>query len=246
MRVGALIKSYHSTQFLPLVLKQYEWVDKIVVMNYRFKTVEPTTDDTIEICKKFGHPNLSVYSGDDLEQHDILNVGLDLLKGCDLVWIGDADEIILPEDQNIIMNRMADRRPLHGLAQYATCKMVDYNGDLYHASPQRPYDVMVMAVPSAVRFSKIRMIEKNIHEAKMSYATVHHLGLCLDPNVIDWKAGWEYKEEGHSKEKLLSDWAVRREVVPPVGLVEYINSCNLIKKSTWGYRIEKVPYKENV
>jgi len=46
MRVGVLIRSYHSTQYLPLVLKQYKWTDKIVVLNYRFKNVLPSLDNT--------------------------------------------------------------------------------------------------------------------------------------------------------------------------------------------------------
>lgn len=242
MKVGAYICSYHATQYLPLVLKQYEWVDRIVVMNYRFKTVEPTTDDTREICRKFNHKDLIVDSGEGLEQHEIRNRGLELLSDCDLVWVSDADEIILPDDQNIIMNRMADRRPLCGLAYYANCKIIDYNGDLYHASPARPGYTTVMVAPKHVRFSKLRNLEYNIHEARFPYVNMHHLGLVFTPKVIDWKAGWEYKEENHSKERLLNDWAIKRDVKPPIELIEFLELND--KKSTWGFRIEKVPYKE--
>lgn len=243
MKVGAYICSYHATQYLPLVLKQYEWVDKIVVMNYRFKTVEPTTDNTREICEKFGHKNLIIESGEGLEQHEIRNRGLDLLSDCDIAWTSDADEIILPDDQNMIMNRMADRRPLVGLACYANCKIVDYNGDLYHASPQREGYVTVMVAPKLVRFSRLRNLEHNIHEARFPHVTMHHLGLVFTPEVVNWKSHWEYKEEGHSREELVNNWAVRRDVTPPRELLDFLDSLN--KKSTWGYRIEKVPYKEN-
>ena len=53
--------------------------------------------------------------------------------------------------------------------------------------------------------------------------TVHHLGLVHNPELIKWKAGWEYKEEGHSQEELLNNWAVRREVTPPPELRELLD-----------------------
>lgn len=241
LKIGALIVSYHSTKYLPIVLKMYEWVDRKVVMNYRYKTVAPTTDNTKEICAQFGRGDLIVESGDGIEQHEIRNRGLDILSDCDLVWVSDADEIILPDDQSIIMNRMADRRPLCGLASHATCNVVDYNGDMYHASPQRGGLTMVIAEPKKIRFSHIRSIEKNNAEARMPHATMHHLGLVFDDQTLDWKAEWEHKEERQTKESILRDWGVRRNVTPPVELLELINANE--KKSTWGFRIEKVPAK---
>lgn len=41
--------------------------------------------------------------------------------------------------------------------------------------------------------------------------------------VIDWKSNWEHLEEGHGRDILLKDWAVKREVTPPQWLLEIIN-----------------------
>jgi len=240
MKIGCLISSYHATQYLPLVLKMYEWVDKIVVMNYRFKTVEPTTDDTRKICDKFNHSNIYCESGEGLEQHEIRNRGLALLSDCDLVWMSDADEIILPDDQNIILNRMADRRRLTGLAYYASCKIVDYNGDLYHASPPRAGLTLVMVCPKTIKFSRLRSIEQNIHEAKLPHATMHHLGLVFPEKTLAWKVEWEHKEENEKKEIVLSNWKIRREVIPPNELLDLVG----VRNNTWGFEIVKIPYKE--
>jgi len=46
--------------------------------------------------------------------------------------------------------------------------------------------------------------------------------LVFPEEIIKWKAGWEYKEEGHSQRKLLDDWKIRREVKPPQELLNFL------------------------
>ena len=91
----------------------------------------------------------------------------------------------------------------------------------YHASPERPY-LVPMAVAPSVRFTHIRSFDSN-RVIRYPDVTVHHLGLVHTPELIKWKAGWEYKEEMHSQEELLNNWAVRREVTPPPELLELLD-----------------------
>lgn len=227
LRVGAVIKSYHMTHFLPLVLEQLRWVDKIVVMNYRFKTACHASDDTKEICDEFGHSNLIVDSGSGLTQGEIHNKGMDSVRDCDLSWILDADEILLKKDQGVILERMADRTPKLGRPDFARCSFIDYKNDLYHASPKRPGGVTIIVDPKAVKFGRIREIENTICCADFPYINVHHMMTVFPPHVLSWKADWEYREEGIPKEKLLDNWKLSRDVDPPNELLE------LFKENKW-------------
>jgi hypothetical protein len=217
MRVGALIKSYHSTQYLPLVLEQYRWVDKIVVLNYRFDTVKETTDNTKEICSKFKHHNLIIESGSGIPQHQIHNRGLELLKDCTYAFIADADEILFPDDQKRILSRM------HGW-DYGCCNIVDYNGDLNHALPKRQGFTLVCVAVNQVRFHCIRSVQPTAREIIFPDIDLQHLGWVFPKEILEWKADWEHKEEIQTKESLLNDWAAKREVTPPKRLVDLINN----------------------
>jgi len=227
MRIGAFIKSYHSTQHLLLVLEQYRWVDKIVVLNYRFNSVEPTTDNTREICRMFAHPNLICESGVGLNQAQIHNRGIELLRDCDLAWVADADEIILPKDQQIILSEV------RGNGWAACCRIVDYNGDLYHAMPDRGYSVvMVSPKHEFAKFVTLRCLHPSYNQHKIPNATMHHLSLVFPKDVIHWKAGWECKEEGQSKDSLIDAWKFKREVTPPPELVSLVNEKSKIVYAT--------------
>lgn len=216
MRVGVLVKSYHSTQYLPIVLEQYRWVDKIVVLNYRFDTVKETTDNTKEICSKFKHHNLIIESGSGIPQHQIHNRGLELLKDCTYAFIADADEILFPDDQKKILSRMQGW-------DYGCCNIVDYNGDLNHALPKRQGFTLVCVAVNQVRFHCIRSVQPTAREIVFPDITMHHLGLVFPKEVIDWKADWEHQEEIQTKESLLNDWAAKRIVIPPRRLVDLVS-----------------------
>lgn len=221
-KIGAIVRSYHATQYLPIVLRQFLWVDRLVVLNYRFNQVSRTTDNTKEICDKVYHGDLVYEKGFGYDQHDIFNRGLDILKDFDVAFISDADEIIFPQDQKKIITHIVDRRGLTGQKDYACCNFVDYNGDLHHASPQRQYLVPMAVHPASGRFTHIRSFN-NIRADNYPDVTVHHLGLVFTPETIKWKSEWEYKEEGHSQEELLKNWGVRREVTPPPELLELLD-----------------------
>jgi len=193
MQLGVLIRSYHVTDYLKAVLKSYDWVDKIVLLNYRFKTAEPRPDDTEQLALSMNLPNLIFKKGDSLEQHEIFNLGLELLKDCDYVFINDADEIILPREQKkIIENLHSNNRDI------AKCPMLDYIVDFYHSFFQQPRFVLTVIKPSKCRFVKIREIE-NYEPQKIDYfpdCYIYHFGFIVPVAKLDWKIKWESIEEG--------------------------------------------------
>jgi hypothetical protein len=44
VRIASLVRCYGLTRYLKPVLKSYDWVDKVLVMNYRFLNVTPHED----------------------------------------------------------------------------------------------------------------------------------------------------------------------------------------------------------
>lgn len=217
-QVGVVIRCYHATQYLAKVLKQYAWVDRVVLLNYRFNSTEYIEDNTKEIFDKFDHPHKVFRSGEKLTQREIFNLGLELTTDCSVVFISDADEFIERQEQRNILNRLQGSD-----AGCARTSIIDYNGDLHHASPARDHLVVVAVNPKKYHFEHIRSINAGVKTIDCPEIVMQHLGLVFTPEVIGWKAGWEYKEEGHSKERLLKDWSVKREVTPPKWLLEIIN-----------------------
>lgn len=218
-KVGLIVRCYHATQYLEKVLKQYAWVDKVVVLNYRFNTVDETFDNTKEIFDKFEHPDKQLFSGVCDKQVDILNMGLVLLKEMDVVFTPDADEFIHIDEQKKIFNRLRNSE-----FNCAAVNIMDYNGDLFHASPQRDYLTIVAVDPKNFKFHHIRSADARDKKLCLPEIVMQHLGLVFTPEVIEWKSNWEYLEEKHSRDKLLKDWAVKREVTPPQWLLEILKN----------------------
>ena len=62
-KIGCIIRSYYLTDYLERVIKNYAWVDKIVIANFMFqnhpdgkKGVPIADDKTEEIVKRFSFP----------------------------------------------------------------------------------------------------------------------------------------------------------------------------------------------
>ncbi len=233
MRIGALIKSYHNTQYLPLILKQYAWVDKIVVMNYRFLNVEPIYDNTYQICEYFIHENLVCKSGSGVEQHNIYNNGIDLLQDCDVAFIADSDEFLLKSDQEKVIKFLHNRLDILASHDFFTCNIVDYKYNLCNALPQREGLSIFMVVPKRTRFHHIRSVDHKMREYKITDITMHHLGLVFPKEILKWKLNWEHKEEEKPCENILTDWQKSRYVSPPYELVEFIGKSDA--ERNWVY-----------
>ena len=223
-KIGVEILSYHATQYLEKVLKQYAWVDKIAVLSYRFNSTPESEDNTEDIVRSFKHKDIIFEKGQGLPQHGIRNRGLELLRDCGVVFISDADEFIFRKDQEKIISAVINKGVEHKPSNYCTCTIVDYNGDLYHGSPERSYYTTVAVSPKDVLFGHLRSIGHDNKCACLPEVKMHHLGLVFPEHILSWKAVWEGKEEKVPLEKVLSDWSVRREITPPQELLEMLKN----------------------
>lgn len=175
-RVGALILSYGTTDFLKPVIEQYLWTETVLVMNFFFPQSDNFRDDTPKIANELG---VRVIQGVDLAQHEVLNKGLDLLKDLDLVFIADADEIILPDDQKTLVDSWATKRYAKGFV-----KIIDYAKGLNLIFEQRGHCPVVIAEPST-RFQDVR---NSMGGGKyFNNVWVHHLGYLLSEEKLEWK-----------------------------------------------------------
>ena len=188
MKIATLIRCYHATEYLARVLRNYSWVDKILVMNYRFNSVAPITDDTQEIAKGFS--NVEVEQGENLIQHEILNRGLEKLHDYDYVFISDADEFILPSEQREMITHLHRSGRESGF-----CMVKDYFYDAFHCMPQRQGYFLAITNPKTLRFTHIRSCQYDAARRKDFFFMVHHFGFALRPDRLAWKMHWESVEE---------------------------------------------------
>ena len=188
--IGAVIRSYGLTTYLPAVLKSYAWVDKISVMNYRFNGTTPIEDNTALLTTPF--KNASVLSGENLDQYAVLNMGVDSLKDCDLIFIADNDELITKEDQHKLVGGMVKE-------DIGVCDVIDYV-DFYRAYPIRTHKPPVIVRPSA------RFFDTRCYMGSATYfpeVKMHHLGYTYTPKELDWKFGWEKRWEGDTTRNIM-------------------------------------------
>jgi hypothetical protein len=178
MRTGALIRSYGLTKYLPAVLRSYSWVDKILVMNHRFKSVKERPDNTPTITAQF--KNAICKSGEGLNQHDVLNIGLEEFKDFHCVFIADNDELFKRLDQQKVSEELQSNDAI-------TCNILDYAKDFEHIYPVRTHHPIV-AVKPVVRFYDVRCAG-GCHRY-MHGVDLHHAGYIHPPEDIQWKLEW--------------------------------------------------------
>ena len=223
MRVGVLIRSYGLTDFLKACIKQYAWVDRIVVMNYRFKHVPERPDNTEQICKELNLPNLFLYKGCDLQMHEVLNTGLAYHKeaATDYVFVSDSDEFITQADQKEILKRLIDQKDGYDCAQIS---MYDYTKDMKHVYPVRTHKPPTLCQPSRMSFYETRCLQGR----GVIYPDIflHHVGYSFDKDGMEWKYGWE---------KPVDKWAleIEAQLSSPQELPDEIQS--LIKECSNEY-----------
>ena len=208
-RIGCLIRSYGLTDYLPAVLKSYGWVEKIVIMNYRFKSVEERLDDTGIKCVPF--KNVVIKTGElrpDL--HEALNLGLEEFKNFDFVFTSDADELIAREDQNRLIAGMTNENA-------GCCTIIDYADDLNHKIPHRSHMPVVIVKPH-VRFNDARCVP--VYVKRFEDVMCHHFGYVFKPEEMAWKLKWEMPWEKTTVIRLLDQ--KREECEIPEEIKEWL------------------------
>ena len=185
MRIGALVRSYGTTKYLRAVAKQYDWVDRLLIMNYRFNGVIPRQDGTRDILQELNQPNVEIMTGENFNQHEVFNLGFSMLKDCDYIFVSDSDEIITKQDQK----KMVD-----GIEDYdaGVCNIIDYKTDYYHRIPQRTHKPLVLA-KNTLKFYDVRCYTGRCKEFPIN---IHHFGFVNEEADIQWKFNWEKAWEG--------------------------------------------------
>jgi hypothetical protein len=188
--IGAVIRSYGLTNYLNAVLDSYAWVDKIVVMNYKFNGTQAIKDDTALLTIPF--KNSTILSGEDLDQHTVLNMGVEALNDCELIFISDNDELITRVDQNKLIEGMSG-------ANIGVCDVLDYV-DCFHRYPIRSHKPPVIVRPG------VKFYDTRCYQGDARYFTevkMHHLGYTYSPKELEWKFGWEKRWEGNTTRDLM-------------------------------------------
>lgn len=210
MKSAAIIRSYALTDYLKPCIKQFDWLDKVLVMNFRFNKADETEDNTMEIVKELNQPNVQCLYGSGIEQHEAYMIGLDILRKYDSIFIFDADEFMLRKDQEKILENFNQ--------QVAAVSIVDYIDDFNHALPLRSHKPPILTRPDT-NFYNVRNYwgSRNLYED----VYMHHLGYLLSPQHMEWKKKWEDKEEGLGKlDEFMS--GERREVILPQEIRELL------------------------
>lgn len=193
MRLAALIQSYGATDFLLPVLRQFNWIDQVLVMNCKFSYALETEDRTLDIIKEAKQKNIAFYHGLVTSQQDSYNLGLQILHSYDRVFICDSDEITLPEDQ---------KRLVELSIQYGNiaAKIIDYASlDLTKVYEHRTHHPIVMCDPKTTTFGYARCSNGVWNTDEV---TVHHFGYLI--KNIQWKKDWGNKVDEGAADKLMS------------------------------------------
>lgn len=137
-----------------------------MLLNCRYKGLQELTDDT----DKFTGDNVLLIKLDPIDEHEVLNYGMELLDDYDFIHICDADELFSEED--------IKRMPELCKEDYLTSKIYDY-ADETHIYEPRTHRPVVMVRPH-VRF----YITRCAYGAESrSDIIMHHYGYV----DTDWK-----------------------------------------------------------
>lgn len=225
-RVGIMTKCYHNTDYLKAVLTCYSWVDKIILQNYRFPSVKETTDDTEQIAKSIGLPNIEFFKDDTniLQQHELTNRAINELSDLQLIFFVDADELMCRSDQYRIAEEL-----LSSDINTAHVHIKDYAIDVNHQLPARGRDYsdnwcMVAFKPDSTRFTKLR--QSTATKTKFfDDITMHHFGFVFPEDKLKWKIAWEADEEKIKEQQIWDAVNGRSECTPPPQeILDYVSS----------------------
>ena len=201
MRLGCIVRCYHLTDYLARVLRNYDEVDKIVVMNVLFGGVKEAEDDTEEIVKRLNRPNVVLYKDHTTrpEQFKVFEIAKGMLKDCDWIFISDADEFLLKSDQQRII------KETEYYVHQVFCNVVDYCENTDYVFPMRTHKPVVCVRPD-VQFVGTRAAEGHGKLYKDMY--MHHFGCAIKDKEWKQKNIWYPK---HSFDAIVCQAHVKSE-----------------------------------
>lgn len=200
-KIGAIVRSYGLCDYLVPVLKQFSWVDRLVVLNYRFNGVKEYPDKTRKLAGSLNQPNIEIDSGEGLNQHDVLNHGLSRLGDCEFVFISDSDELSTFSDKQRMLAEMGNQEAV-------LCGLIDYARDFEHIFPIRSHHPVCLVKPH-VRFIDVRCVGCSTKHLNID---IHHFGYVHSKPDMDWKVDWERPWENNTTINLLAQLPMRYQM----------------------------------
>ncbi len=140
MKIGAIVRCYHYTEYLEKVLRNISWVDNLLVMNFRYPMVVKQEDETPAVCQKL---RVEYLTGQALDQQDVFNLGIKTLKDCDYILINDADEFVHRKDY---LRMIGDLEEKHYQAAFTT--VIDYVNGPHWRLPIRSHKPAMVIDPT--------------------------------------------------------------------------------------------------
>jgi hypothetical protein len=173
MKIGAIIRSYHMTDFLKQVIEQFDWIDRCLVVNAKYKGYSEAPDDTEAIVKSIKQDNLEILKLEELLEHEVLNKAIEHLSDCHLIYICDSDEFF---------DTIELRKLLYlGDFDFGMCGIEDYlDGKRLEKRTHTP----VVIVRPYVRFSDKRCADG---EGKVFSINMKHLWIKNDWKTENYK-----------------------------------------------------------
>lgn len=176
--VAAIVRCYKLTEYLQRVLLNLRDVDLIIVANGPYEGIPREEDNTAEIVRSLRQENILIYPHEGKPQKEVFNDCLKLLTNFDFVLINDADEFLLKEDREKIIEKMIDR----GVdADVGICPVIDYAPD-GKRFPIRGHQPIVVVRPY-VRFDGNRAASYG--GGVVGNCVLHHFGYALKD--MEWK-----------------------------------------------------------
>ena len=188
--IAAIVRSYHLTDFLKDVIKQFDWIDKVLVVNQMFLGYEPAEDDTEEIVKKLNQPNVELLKLPPMLEHEGLNEAIKYLKDYDFIYLCDADEFYKPGDLKKLLELFSDEST--GIDNQGMGRMVDVHpdGSEHDRGEHRP----IVIIRPTLEFYYQRCAYGT---PRLMDITMRHYGYSLKD--MKWKLG-QYIKTGRPEE----------------------------------------------
>lgn len=187
MRVGAIIPSYSMTHFLPLCLKQFEWVDKVIVLNERMAwDGSERVDETENIVNELNQDNVELEKTDLRDQAKVRSYGASLMEmlNMDCVFVVDNDELIVIEDQIELAKKFVE-------SDIDGC-FLEVKAYVKGLDKVALYDVGHVAcclIKPNVRFSTIRNLGEGYNCMINKDYYLHHLKFLQPKKDVVWRKG---------------------------------------------------------
>jgi hypothetical protein len=176
MKIGAIIPVFKMTYFLPLLLKEIGWIDKIILL----KNEEPWDGSGEDETHTELPDNVEVYMCDTKDQTEQRNYGLFLLRDYDLIFVLDSDEIILKADQIVLLACAIQESEVTAFAME-----VKAYKDMSHIYDYDTGHTPIVLVRGGTMLRDIRCVYGAF--ATFCDGFLHHLKFLQPPESLEWR-----------------------------------------------------------